>query len=145
MTTKRQRLGVARGATRGVVDTVETVRSGIGNYHTTIETLTATGRSEAADELHQGVTKLLVTLHEQVHLLSKLLALLEHGANSKPPVARLTYRLDELAAAIGVSRRVIERERAAGRLPRPDMHLGKMPLFRPETIRAWLESGGKGG
>jgi hypothetical protein len=143
MTTNRQRLGVARRATRGVVDTVETVQTGAVDYLTTIESTTATGRPEAADELLQGVTKLLGTLHEQVSLLSKLLALLEHGANCKPPVARLTYGLEELAAALGVSRRIIERERAAGRLPPPDARVGKRVLWRQETIKAWLERGGR--
>ena len=40
-----------------------------------------------------------------------------------------------------MSRRAIERERAAGRFPRPDLTIGKMPLWRLETVRAWLERG----
>ncbi len=55
---------------------------------------------------------------------------------------RLTYRLDELAEALGVSRRTIERERSAGRFPPPDLKIGKAPLWKPETIRAWIDSGG---
>jgi predicted DNA-binding transcriptional regulator AlpA len=55
---------------------------------------------------------------------------------------RLALRLDELAAALGVSRRAVERERSAGRFPRPDLTIGRMPLWRPETIRRWLEEGG---
>jgi hypothetical protein len=42
----------------------------------------------------------------------------------------------------GVSRRTIERERSAGRFPLPDLHIGKAPLWRPETIRRWVEGGG---
>ena len=57
---------------------------------------------------------------------------------------RLTLRLDELAASLGVSRRAIERERSAGRFPRPDLTIGRMPLWRPETIRRWMEGGGNG-
>jgi predicted DNA-binding transcriptional regulator AlpA len=57
-------------------------------------------------------------------------------------VGRLTLRLDELAKALGVSRRAIERERAAGRFPKPDMTMGRMPLWRPETIHQWIEGGG---
>jgi hypothetical protein len=143
MTVKRQRLGVARGATRGVMDTAETVQSGTGDHRTTIEPPTATGRLESADETPDGVPTLPVTLHELARLLSRLPAVLEHLANSKPPVARLTYRLDELAAALGVSRRVLERERAAGRLPKPDLHIGRMPLYRPATIRGWIAKGGR--
>ena len=56
----------------------------------------------------------------------------------------MTLRLDEVADAIGVSRRVLERERAAGRMPKPDLRIGKMPLWRVETIHAWISSGGKG-
>ncbi len=56
---------------------------------------------------------------------------------------RLVYRLDELADALGVSRRAIERERAAGRFPRPDLTIGKMPLWRPETVGAYLERGNR--
>jgi predicted DNA-binding transcriptional regulator AlpA len=59
-----------------------------------------------------------------------------------PAVERLALRLDEVAAALGVSRRAVERVRAAGRFPRPDRTLGRMPLWRVETVRAWLEGGG---
>jgi predicted DNA-binding transcriptional regulator AlpA len=58
-------------------------------------------------------------------------------------VDRLTLRLDELAKALGISRRTLERERSAGRFPRPDLFIGKMPLWRPEAIRAWVEGGGR--
>lgn len=57
-----------------------------------------------------------------------------------PP--RLTLRLEELAEALGVSRRTIERERSAGRFPKPDLKIGKAPLWKPETIRAWIDNGG---
>lgn len=63
-----------------------------------------------------------------------------------PPatIERLAYRLDDVAAALGMSRRTLERERSAGRFPRPDLHIGKAPLWRPETIREWVERGGHG-
>jgi predicted DNA-binding protein (UPF0251 family) len=57
-------------------------------------------------------------------------------------VPRLTYRQEELAEAFGISARTLERERSAGRFPTPDLHIGKIPLWRPETIAAWLERGG---
>jgi predicted DNA-binding transcriptional regulator AlpA len=56
---------------------------------------------------------------------------------------RLTLRLDELAHALGVSRRAIERERSAGRFPPPDLTIGRMPLWRLETIVEWANSGGE--
>ena len=64
-------------------------------------------------------------------------------ATSKPSLDRMTYRLDDVAAALGISRRAIERERSAGRFPRPDLKIGRMPLWRPETIREWIEKGGR--
>jgi hypothetical protein len=62
---------------------------------------------------------------------------------ASPVVGRLAYRIDEVAAALGVSRRAIERERAAGRFPRPDLTIGRMPLWRPETVREFQEGGGR--
>ena len=58
-------------------------------------------------------------------------------------VGRLALRLEEIATALGVSRRAIERERSAGRLPKPDRVIGRMPLWRVETIRAWMGGAGR--
>ena len=58
------------------------------------------------------------------------------------PSGRMALRLAELAQALGISRRTLERERSAGRFPAPDLAIGKAPLWRPETIRAWIEGGG---
>jgi excisionase family DNA binding protein len=55
---------------------------------------------------------------------------------------RLTYRLDEVAKLLGVSRRTIERERAAGRFPKPDLWIGRTPLWRRETLVQWIAEGG---
>jgi predicted DNA-binding transcriptional regulator AlpA len=55
---------------------------------------------------------------------------------------RLALRLDDVAAALGVSRSAVERERRAGRFPKPDRVVGRMPLWSPATVRAWLERGG---
>ena len=56
-------------------------------------------------------------------------------------VERLALRLDEVAEALGISRRAVERERSAGRFPKPDIIVGRMPLWRPETIRGWIGGG----
>jgi hypothetical protein len=92
----------------------------------------------AGDELPEGVKPLAAVLQELAGILPDLRMALEHCANAKPP--RLTYRIDELADSLGMSRRAIERERSAGRFPAPDLHIGKCPLWRPETIRDWLDS-----
>ena len=55
---------------------------------------------------------------------------------------RMALRLDEVAAALGISRRSVERERSAGRFPKPDIQIGRAPLWKPETIRNWIENGG---
>lgn len=67
------------------------------------------------------------------------------GGDRRPvvPVERLALRLDEVAAALGIGRRTLERERSAGRFPPPDLTIGKAPLWSPETIRAWIERGGQ--
>ena len=64
------------------------------------------------------------------------------AAESDALSGRLALRLDEVARALGVSRRAVERERSAGRFPKPDLAVGKMPLWSPETIRRWVEGGG---
>ncbi len=79
---------------------------------------------------------------ELAALLPGLRQAIERQADAKPPVERMALRLDEVADAIGLSRRVIERARSAGRFPKPDLAIGKMPLWRPETVRGWLDGGG---
>ena len=52
--------------------------------------------------------------------------------------------LDDLAHVLNVSRRSVERKQAAGKLPKPDLHVGsKMPRWKQSTIYAWIEGGGR--
>jgi predicted DNA-binding transcriptional regulator AlpA len=51
--------------------------------------------------------------------------------------------LDDLAALLSCSRRLVERMRSAGKIPRPDIHVGRCPRWKPETIRKWIERGGR--
>jgi len=51
--------------------------------------------------------------------------------------------IDDLVALLSCSRRLVERMRSAGRVPRPDIKVGKMPRWRVETIRRWIEGGGR--
>jgi len=74
-------------------------------------------------------------------ILPRLAQVLER-TKSRSQTQRLTLRIEELAEAIGVSRRVLERELSASRFPKPDLRIGKMPLWRLDTISAWLERGG---
>jgi hypothetical protein len=43
---------------------------------------------------------------------------------------------------LSISRRVLERERSAGRFPAPDLIFGRMHLWRPERIQAGIDNGG---
>ncbi|WP_373926483.1 helix-turn-helix transcriptional regulator [Paludisphaera borealis] len=63
-------------------------------------------------------------------------------ASSTPTLAPL-LSITDLAQHLSCSRRVVERLRAAGKLPRPDLHVGKMPRWRVETIRTFIENGGR--
>jgi len=56
---------------------------------------------------------------------------------------RLTLRIEELPGLFGVSRRTIERQLAAGRFPKPDQKMGKIPLWSLQKLRRWAEGGGK--
>jgi predicted DNA-binding transcriptional regulator AlpA len=51
----------------------------------------------------------------------------------------LLWTIDDLAAALAISRRTAERMLSAGKLPRPDLRIGRMPRWRPETIRQWID------
>jgi predicted DNA-binding transcriptional regulator AlpA len=54
----------------------------------------------------------------------------------QPPIA---LRLDDAAKALGISRRQLERERAAGRFPKPDRVIGtRTPIWHRQTIERWV-------
>jgi len=74
-------------------------------------------------------------------ILPRLAQVLER-AETRSQTQRLALRLDEVAQAIGVSRRALERLLAAGRFPRPDAHAGKCPLWTRPTLERWLAQGG---
>jgi hypothetical protein len=62
------------------------------------------------------------------------------GAADLEPLLRTV----DLARVLGRSRRVVERLRAAGRLPAPDLYVGnRSPRWKPTTIRDWVEGGGQ--
>lgn len=69
------------------------------------------------------------------------MAVLQQSGPAAADPTPLTWRLSSVAKALGISRRVLERERAAGRFPPPDRVVGRMPLWWPETVRAWLAAG----
>jgi hypothetical protein len=58
---------------------------------------------------------------------------------------KLVWDLEDIRLLTGLSRRLLERELAAGRMPKPDLRVGRRCLWRPRTIRSWLgiEEGGR--
>lgn len=109
-----------------------------------VSSVTHLGAPDAcADHQPEGPHTLADVLSKLAAILPRLTEALERQADDRPRVEPLTYRFEDLAEAIGVSRRFLERELSAGRLPKPDLRLGKVPLWRVETIRNWLERGGR--
>lgn len=60
-----------------------------------------------------------------------------------PPGIEPLLGIDDLAALLSCSRRLVERMRSSGKVPIPDIKIGKMPRWKPETIRRWIEGGGR--
>lgn len=50
--------------------------------------------------------------------------------------------INEIARLLACSRRLVERMRSAGKLPKPDLHVGRMPRWNRKTIAAWIARGG---
>jgi predicted DNA-binding transcriptional regulator AlpA len=48
--------------------------------------------------------------------------------------------IDDLMTLLRCSRRLVERLRVAGKVPRPDMMVGRCPRWKAATIRAWVDS-----
>lgn len=61
-----------------------------------------------------------------------------------PIVIEPLLTIVDLAKALSCSRRLVERMRSSGKLPRPDMHVGRMPRWQAETIRGWINQSGRG-
>ena len=60
-----------------------------------------------------------------------------------PPGIEPLLSLNDLATVLNCSRRLVERMRAAGKVPKPDLKVGRMPRWRAEMIRRWIAHGGK--
>ena len=49
-------------------------------------------------------------------------------------------RRDAVVTTLGISPRTFERLLAAGILPGPDLRIGRLTLWRPSTVAAWIEA-----
>jgi predicted DNA-binding transcriptional regulator AlpA len=56
-----------------------------------------------------------------------------------PLSERLLWGIDDVAGALGVSRPTFERLRSSGRFPKPDLLIGKRPMWRRATVEKWVE------
>lgn len=54
------------------------------------------------------------------------------------PILEPMLGVDDIAAALAVGRRTVERMRSSGRFPKPDLYAGRLPRWQAATIRAWL-------
>jgi hypothetical protein len=71
---------------------------------------------------------------------------LEHIQSNTPAVSihdKLTWGWDDIAALTGLSRRLLERQLSSGKMPPPDLRIGRRVLWRPNTIRSWIGEGGR--
>jgi len=66
----------------------------------------------------------------------------ESKASPKLPIEPLVT-IDGWTQILNVSRRSFERMRSAGLIPPPDVRVGRLPRWRPETVRRWIEGGGR--
>jgi predicted DNA-binding transcriptional regulator AlpA len=80
------------------------------------------------------------TLAEVLSELARILPGLQRAAlelQARPRVEPLAYRLDQLAEALGLSPRLIQKSVAAGRFPRP-VKIGRVSLWPVEALREFL-------
>ena len=61
---------------------------------------------------------------------------------ASPVVVEPLLSVRDVADALGCGRRTIERMRSAGKFPRPDLHVGKLPRWKRETLTRWIAEGG---
>jgi predicted DNA-binding transcriptional regulator AlpA len=59
---------------------------------------------------------------------------------ARPEAAPLAALLtaEDFRRILSIGRRTFQTWRAAGRLPAPDLEIGKVLRWRPETVEAWL-------
>ena len=62
-----------------------------------------------------------------------------HQAHSIEPLLGIA----ELAKVLNCSRRLVERMRSSGRLPKPTLMCGKCPRWSADVIRRWIGEDGR--
>jgi hypothetical protein len=52
--------------------------------------------------------------------------------------------LDDVRLVLGCSRRQVESMKSSGKLPPPDLYIGRLPRWKPETLRRWIDAQARG-
>jgi hypothetical protein len=118
------------------------VSDALNNHHSTPPPAQATTQSEPVDGLTSGDPTLATALQELVAILPSLRDALDRQTAAGLVEPLLTRR--DLSRVLRVSLPVLDRLKASGRLPKPDLVLSRRsPRWRATTIRRWVEEGGR--
>jgi predicted DNA-binding transcriptional regulator AlpA len=58
------------------------------------------------------------------------------------PLVAPLLSIADLTHILNAGRATVERLKSSGKLPKPDLKIGRMPRWKPETIRRWIDEGG---
>lgn len=65
----------------------------------------------------------------------------KHAATMEAAPISPLLKVEEVARLLSCSRRELERMRAAGRFPAPDLTIGvRSPRWRASSVEAWIQS-----
>jgi hypothetical protein len=88
-------------------------------------------RPEAVGPVPEDLTATLRRLAECIDRLERL---------AEPRRDKIRWDWDDVEALTGYDRRWMQREVAAGRMPRADLRAGRRAGWKPNTITTWLDS-----
>jgi predicted DNA-binding transcriptional regulator AlpA len=53
-----------------------------------------------------------------------------------------TYRRKAIASVLSICVRTLDRMISSGNFPKPDIKIGKHPIWKRATVERWMDSGG---
>jgi hypothetical protein len=96
---------------------------------------------EAANGPREAVDPIAPALAPPAAPRSEAVGRVPEAAGRVPVRDKLLWGWSDIVALTGLSRRLLEREVSAGRMPAPDVKIcRRRALWRPATITEWLES-----
>jgi len=99
----------------------------------------------------RGATDRATTIQDQseapttdrlVDAVGRLVQALERQADGRPWVMRMAYQKKEVAAALSLSEKTIERLISRGQFPKPAARANSVQLWLHEDLVEWLNRGG---